>query len=74
VPTWKVELIPEACEDFKGLDGSVKQKDSGHQITRRSRLRDTEHSNNSNKPSLTPTNDPVKTGVVERYRPGSRHR
>jgi len=26
VPTWKVELIPEACEDFKGLDGSVKKQ------------------------------------------------
>jgi len=25
VPTWKVELIPEALEDFKGLDGSVKK-------------------------------------------------
>jgi mRNA interferase RelE/StbE len=25
VPTWKVELIPEACEDFKSLDGSVKK-------------------------------------------------
>jgi len=21
VPTWKVELIPEAVEDFQGLDG-----------------------------------------------------
>ena len=25
MPTWKVELIPEALEDFKGLDGSVKK-------------------------------------------------
>ncbi len=25
MPTWKVELIPEACEDFKCLDGSVKK-------------------------------------------------
>ncbi len=25
MPTWKVELIPEACEDFKSLDGSVKK-------------------------------------------------
>jgi len=24
VPTWKVELIPEALEDFKSLDGSVR--------------------------------------------------
>ncbi len=26
MPTWKVELIPEASEDFKGLDGSVKKQ------------------------------------------------
>jgi mRNA interferase RelE/StbE len=26
VPTWKVELIPEAHADFKKLDGSVKIK------------------------------------------------
>jgi mRNA interferase RelE/StbE len=26
VPTWKVELIPEACEDLNGLDGSVKKQ------------------------------------------------
>ncbi len=25
MPTWKVELIQEACEDFQGLDGSVKK-------------------------------------------------
>jgi mRNA-degrading endonuclease RelE of RelBE toxin-antitoxin system len=25
VPTWKVELIPEAREDFNSLDGSVKK-------------------------------------------------
>lgn len=25
MPTWKVELIPKACEDFKSLDGSVKK-------------------------------------------------
>jgi mRNA interferase RelE/StbE len=25
VPTWKVELIPEAQADFNGLDGSVKK-------------------------------------------------
>jgi mRNA interferase RelE/StbE len=25
VPTWKVELIPEAQEDFNELDGSVKK-------------------------------------------------
>ena len=24
MPTWKVELIPEALEDFKSLDGSVR--------------------------------------------------
>jgi len=26
VPTWKVELVPEAQADFKRLDGSVKKK------------------------------------------------
>jgi mRNA interferase RelE/StbE len=26
VPTWKVEFIPEACEDFQSLDGSVKKQ------------------------------------------------
>jgi len=26
VPTWKVELIPEAHADFNGLDGSVKKQ------------------------------------------------
>lgn len=26
MPTWKVELIPEAHADFKRLDGSVKKK------------------------------------------------
>jgi len=26
VPTWKVELVPEAHADFKRLDGSVKKK------------------------------------------------
>jgi len=26
VPTWKVELIPEAVEDFQGLDGSVRKR------------------------------------------------
>ena len=25
MPTWKVELIPEAREDFNSLDGSVKK-------------------------------------------------
>ena len=26
MPTWKVELIPEALADFKRLDGSVKKR------------------------------------------------
>jgi hypothetical protein len=26
VPTWKVELIPEAHADFNGLDGGVKKQ------------------------------------------------
>lgn len=26
MPTWKVELVPEAHADFKRLDGSVKKK------------------------------------------------
>jgi mRNA interferase RelE/StbE len=26
VPTWKVELIPEALDDFNRLDGSVKKR------------------------------------------------
>ena len=26
MPTWKVELIPEAQADFNGLDGSVKKR------------------------------------------------
>jgi len=26
VPTWKVELIKEAQDDFNGLDGSVKKR------------------------------------------------
>ena len=26
MPTWKVELVPEAQADFKRLDGSVKKK------------------------------------------------
>jgi mRNA interferase RelE/StbE len=26
VPTWKVELIPEAVEDFQSLDGSVRKR------------------------------------------------
>jgi len=26
VPIWKVELIPEAHEDFNGLDGSIKKQ------------------------------------------------
>jgi len=26
VPTWKIELIPEALADFNGLDGSVRKQ------------------------------------------------
>lgn len=26
MPTWKVELIPEAVEDFQRLDGSVRKR------------------------------------------------
>lgn len=32
MPTWKVELIPEASEDFKGLDGSVKKQILKHLV------------------------------------------